>query len=91
MSSQPFSEQTVYSIRALRALGDSTAADDLERRLTRYVDELSITPASVDYFATSLPTTLLFHDDPQVERDREVARLRHLLVGLASSRPDSAA
>jgi tetratricopeptide (TPR) repeat protein len=91
MSSQPFSEQTVYSIRALRALGDEVAADDLEHRLTQYVDELSITPASVDYFATSLPTTLLFHDDPQVERDREVARLRQQLVGLASSRPDSAA
>jgi tetratricopeptide (TPR) repeat protein len=91
MSTQPFSAQTAYSIRALRALGEQDAAEDLTGRLARYVDELAATPAKVNYFATSLPTTLLFHDDPQEERDARVAVLRRQLAALTSSSGEHAA
>ena len=75
MTERRFSEQTLYSIRALRRLGDDDAADALTAQLRDYIAELAATPASVDYFATSLPAMLLFHDDPQLERE---AYLREL-------------
>jgi len=82
MSEQPYSAQTVHSIRALRRLGRNEEADTIARGLAEYVEQLAVTPAAVDYFATSLPTMLLFHDDPQELRDREVAQLRTQLTAL---------
>ena len=91
MSEQPFSGQTVYSIRALRCLGRVHEADEATRAFTAWVDELAVTPARVDYFATSLPTMLLFHDEPQDARDRQVAELRTQLIALHSNTSESTA
>jgi hypothetical protein len=54
------------------------------------VAELAQTPAKVDYFATSLPTLLLFHDDPQRRRDELVDLLRAQLAVLAGDRAGAA-
>ena len=76
MSAQPYSPQTAFSVRALRALGRTDEAGVLLSGLAAYADELAASPVRVDFFATSLPAMLLFHDDPKDVRDDTVATLR---------------
>ena len=83
MSPRSYSENTYFSVLAARRLGDDDLADTLVAGLGRYVAELAATPARIDYFATSLPTLLLFHDDPQRQRDLEIDVLRAQLALLA--------
>ncbi|MFB6611435.1 DUF5107 domain-containing protein [Agromyces sp. NPDC056379] len=83
MSTRAFSAQSEFSIRALRALARHEEAGAQLAAFAVFVDELAATPATIDYFATSLPTMLLFHDDLQQARDREVEDLRSRLVALA--------
>ncbi|SIO06124.1 DUF5107 domain-containing protein [Agromyces cerinus] len=85
MTTQAFSAQSEFSIRALRALGRDEEADEQLTAFGAFIDELAATPATIDYFATSLPTMLLFHDDVQQARDREVEDLRRRLAGLSAS------
>ena len=73
MSTQRFSDQTYWSIRALTALGRVDDARQLTDQLGEYGAQLATTPASIDFFATSLPSLLLFHDDPGKAR-RALAR-----------------
>lgn len=47
----------------------SQEAHALLERLLDHAQSLAESQARVDYFATSLPTMLLFHDDP---RERQV-------------------
>jgi hypothetical protein len=54
---------TFYSALALRELGRKAEATRLLRGLLTYARQLARTPARIDYFATSLPTMLLFEDD----------------------------
>ena len=82
MSTQAFSAQSEFAIRALRALGSDDAADAQIAAFGAFIDELAATPAAIDYFATSLPTMLLFHDDVQQARDREVEDLSRRLIAL---------
>lgn len=92
MQTRAYSAQSYYSVLALRRLARDVEAEALAHALAEYVDELEATPATIDYFATSLPTMLLFNDDPQDERDREVADLRERLRRLAATaRRDSSA
>lgn len=63
MSVRAFSEMTYFSARALERLGRRDAARRLLRELGDYAQTLARTPARIDYFATSLPTMLLFDDD----------------------------
>jgi hypothetical protein len=50
----------------------------------RLADESGRARAGTDYFATSLPTMLLFHDDLEAMRDQRAAKLRELArAGLA--------
>ena len=65
MSVRAFSEMTYYSALAWRRLGKATKASKLFRDLLTFAWRLARTPATVDYFATSLPTMLLFDDDLQ--------------------------
>jgi hypothetical protein len=83
MSPRSYSDNTYFSVLAARRLGDDDLADTLAAGLRRYVEELAATPARIDYFATSLPTLLLFHDDPQRGRDVEIDVLRAQLALLA--------
>ena len=84
MTERRFSEQTLFSIRALRRLGDDEGARELTERFADYLVELESTPATVDYFATSLPAMLLFHDDPQRVRDAYVRGLHSQLDELTA-------
>ena len=45
-------------------------AHALLERLLEHAQALAESQARVDYFATSLPTMLLFHDDPQERQVR---------------------
>jgi tetratricopeptide (TPR) repeat protein len=65
MSVRAFSEMTYYSALAWRKLGKPAKANKLLRDLLAYAQKLQRTKANIDYFATSLPTMLLFEDDLQ--------------------------
>jgi tetratricopeptide (TPR) repeat protein len=68
MSVRAYSEVTYFSALALRRLGKKAAADKLLRALLAYARALAKTEAKIDYFATSLPTMLLFDDDLQARQ-----------------------
>jgi tetratricopeptide (TPR) repeat protein len=63
MSVRAFSEMTYYSALAWQRLGQKARATKLLRALLGHARKLARTPAAIDYFATSLPTMLLFNDD----------------------------
>jgi tetratricopeptide (TPR) repeat protein len=63
MSVRAFSEMTYYSALAWERLGKRVRSRTLFRDLLAYAQELRRKPARIDYFATSLPTMLLFEDD----------------------------
>lgn len=65
MAPVAFSELTYYAALASRRLGDDVRAHALVDGLAAHAVTLRTTPATVDYFATSLPTMLLFQDDLQ--------------------------
>lgn len=67
----PFSEHSMYSALALRRLGREQEAVQLLDALLAYARELAGAPARIDYFATSLPTMLLFEDDLQHRQETE--------------------
>ncbi len=76
MSAQPHSEATSSTVLALRRLGRDAEAAELTGSLRKFVDELAGSPAVVDYFATSLPSMLLFTEDPAEAQRRRVLFLR---------------
>ena len=79
MSVQSFSEMTMYSALALRALHRYGEAEHLLTALLAHAQQLLTQPAKIDYFATSLPTMLLFDDDLQ----KRQARHAHFLAAQA--------
>ena len=83
MSPQAYSENTYFSVLAARRLGEFGYADQLVTGLTHYTDQLAQTEAKIDYFATSLPSLLLFDDDPQRRQDLQAELLRAQLRLLA--------
>ncbi len=68
MSVRLFSEITYYSALSWARLGEKSRGEQLFRELLAYADELEHTPATIDYFATSLPTMLLFEEDLQARQ-----------------------
>ncbi|MCD5314366.1 DUF5107 domain-containing protein [Kineosporia babensis] len=80
MSVTSYSDQSVAALTALRRLGEPAQAQALRERLLSGLAESACTPARVDYFATSLPTLLLFDEDPQARRDREDLLVRAQLA-----------
>jgi tetratricopeptide (TPR) repeat protein len=69
MSVRAFSELTYYSARAWEKLGQRAKAKKLFRDLLAYAQKLQRTEARIDYFATSLPTMLIFDDDLQSRQE----------------------
>ncbi|HEU5126131.1 MAG TPA: tetratricopeptide repeat protein, partial [Verrucomicrobiae bacterium] len=65
MSVRQFSEMTYYSALSWERLGQRAKARKLFSELLDYAQALEQAPAKIDYFATSLPTMLLFEDDLQ--------------------------
>jgi tetratricopeptide (TPR) repeat protein len=63
MSVRAFSEMTFYSALSLEKLGQKAKAKKMFRELLAFARQLEKTEAKIDYFATSLPTMLLFDDD----------------------------
>jgi tetratricopeptide (TPR) repeat protein len=63
MSVRAYSEMTLHSARALTRLGRAPEAARLLRGLLAHARALAKAPARIDYFATSLPTMLLFEDN----------------------------
>ena len=88
MSVRAFSEMSYYSALALRRLGRTAEAARLLRDLLAHARALAKAEAKIDYFATSLPTMLLFEDDLQA-RQRNTARLleAQALLGLGRVAP----
>jgi predicted oxidoreductase (fatty acid repression mutant protein) len=68
MSVRQFSEMTYYSALAWQRLGRKARAKKLLRALLAHARQLARTKAKIDYFATSLPTMLLFEDDLQARQ-----------------------
>lgn len=66
MSAVPHSPMTYYSVLAARRLGDLEQAERLTAEFASYVEVARRERATIDYFATSLPTMLIFRED--VER-----------------------
>ncbi len=73
MAVQPFSEMTYWSGLAMQRLGQATEANALFEAMLSYGIELEQREAKIDYFATSLPSLLLFDDDLE-ERQKMQAR-----------------
>ncbi len=76
MAVTEFSELTLFKTLALRELGRESEAEEILAAMIAYaVAEMEV-PATIDYFATSLPNLLVFEEDlDQAKR----ARLEHLL------------
>ena len=75
MSVRSFSEMTYYSALSWHRLGKPARAKQLLEDLLAYAKALEKEIAKIDYFATSLPTMLLFDDDLQA---RQVTTARFL-------------
>lgn len=68
MSVRAFSEMSLFSILSLARLGRTAAARRQAVDLLEYARKLARSPAKIDYFATSLPTLLLFDEDLQARQ-----------------------
>jgi tetratricopeptide (TPR) repeat protein len=80
MSVRAYSELSVYSALAMRELGREAEAERVLRGMFEYGEGLQKSEAKIDYFATSLPTMLLFEEDLQERQRREGERLCALAV-----------
>jgi tetratricopeptide (TPR) repeat protein len=69
MSIRTFSELTYYSALSWKKLGQTSKAMKIFRELLAYGQKLQKRQAKIDYFATSLPTMLLFNDDLQFRQE----------------------
>jgi tetratricopeptide (TPR) repeat protein len=84
MSVRVFSEMTYYSARSLEKSGRRAQAQKLFRDLLAFGRKLQKAPAKIDYFATSLPSMLLFDDDFQFRQETTALFLQaqaHLGLG----------
>ena len=69
MAVRAFSEMTFYSALSLEKLNRKVRAKKLFRELLAYALTLQKKKAKIEYFATSLPTMLLFEDDLQCRQE----------------------
>jgi tetratricopeptide (TPR) repeat protein len=76
MSVRAFSEMTYYSALSWAKLGRPAKAGKLFRDLLAFAQKLQKATAKIDYFATSLPTMLLFDDDLQFRQKTTALFLR---------------
>lgn len=86
MAPVELSETTCYAVLAMRRLGDAVRADALVDDLAEHAERLRSTPATVDYFATSLPTLLLFQDDLQAAQTTTAMLLEAQVAALRGDR-----
>ncbi len=85
MSVRAYSELSYFSAKALAALGREDEAQAMFKAILAYADALRAEPAKIDYFATSLPTMLLFEDDLQKRQTAHAGLMKaQALYGLGS-------
>lgn len=89
MSVRAYSELTYFQVLALLRLQRRAEAEVLLTNLTAHAKRLLQEEAKIDYFATSLPTMLLFDDDLN-QRQRNTANYILAQVAAASGREDEA-
>jgi tetratricopeptide (TPR) repeat protein len=89
MAVQSVSRMTGYQALALRRLGRAAEADAACGRLEAHARQLAATPATIDYFATSLPDLLVFNDDLAARQQVQAAFLAALAL-VARDRRDEA-
>lgn len=89
MSVRAFSEMTYYSALSGARLGQKARAQQQFRDLLGYAKKLQTAEAKIDYFATSLPTMLLFEDDLQF-RQATTALFLQAQAQLGLGRPQAA-
>lgn len=89
MAVQAFSELTYFQALALKRLGRIQECEDLLKALKQYAHQQLLAPAKIDYFATSLPTMLLFEDDLKARQDNR-ARLILAQAALAEGQLNEA-
>jgi hypothetical protein len=70
-----FSELTVFKALALRELGRASEARQVLEALEAFARQEQTRPATIDYFATSLPNMLVFEEDIQESKVRRMANL----------------
>jgi tetratricopeptide (TPR) repeat protein len=101
---EDISDMTYYSALALRRLGEEEACERALRRVVAHARQMSRQPAKIDYFATSLPTMLLFYEDLEARKKitatfleaqaraglRDWKRARPLLNGVLKLDPNHA-
>jgi len=86
MSVRAFSEMTYWSALSLAKLGRAAASRKLLRDLLAYAKGLGKSQAKIDYFATSLPTMLLFEEDVQARQETTAMVLQaQALAGLGKT------
>jgi tetratricopeptide (TPR) repeat protein len=78
MTVRAFSEMTFFTARALERLGKKAKAKKLFTDLLKYSKGLEKQKAKIDYFATSLPTMLLFEDDLQARQTTDARFIQAL-------------
>ncbi len=84
----PPGEAAYWRALAMRALGDETGAAALLENLLRSARKRARQPQRIDYFATSLPTFLIFEDDLDLRNRTACRYLEGLaLAGLGRRRP----
>ncbi len=91
MQAVPYSEMTYFAAQAWGALGEPERRDALAAGMADYADEMERSEPQIDYFATSLPTMLLFHDDLAAMRDDRVLLLRGLVAALRGDKEQARA
>jgi tetratricopeptide (TPR) repeat protein len=75
MAVTPYSEASYWSGLSLQQLGRTEEANTLFQGMLAYAAKMLTQPASIDYFATSLPTLLLFDEDLEERQRTEAERL----------------
>lgn len=87
MQVQPVSEATYWCALALRKLGHEGEATVLFQEMAKYAHSLKQQMPKIDYFATSLPTLLLFDEDLKKRQTIDARFLEALaILGLGRER-----
>ncbi len=74
----PFSPISYFKGLALKELGRKTEAETFFKSMLEYVEAERPKPAKIDYFATSLPNLLVFDEDLDQVRAKELDSLEEL-------------
>jgi tetratricopeptide (TPR) repeat protein len=76
MSVRLISDMTFWTAMAQERLGRNEEARQIYEQIYEYSKQLEAQTPKIDYFATSLPTMLLFDEDLEARNKREARFLR---------------